>query len=66
VVWEGVSEMLVPFGDAGALARGVEELMRDLSRRAAIRQAGRRRARERFLGQAIVPVYEKLYRDSGR
>ncbi|MGA2230509.1 MAG: N-acetyl-alpha-D-glucosaminyl L-malate synthase BshA [Tepidisphaeraceae bacterium] len=62
VVEDGVSGILVPFGDAAALAKAVEELIRDPGRRAAMGEAGKRRAAERFSAEAIVPLYEALYR----
>ena len=54
--------LLVPFGDAGALARAVEGLIRDPARRLALGRAGRKVAREQFTAEAIVPRYEALYR----
>ena len=62
VVESGVSGLLVPAGDADALARGVESLLRDPAKRAALGQAAQRRARALFSAEAIVPRYEELYR----
>ena len=62
VIEEGVSGLLVPFGDADALARAVESMIQDPSQRAAMGRAAQRRARERFSAAAIVPLYEALYR----
>jgi N-acetyl-alpha-D-glucosaminyl L-malate synthase BshA len=62
VVEDGVSGVLVPPGDAVALARAVEALIADPARRIAIGEAARRRARERFSADVIVPRYEALYR----
>src|SRR5580658_4904594 len=55
VVESGESGLLVPFGAADALARAVESLIRDPGRRAEMGQAARKRARERFSANAIVP-----------
>ena len=62
VVESGASGLLVPTGDAEALARGVESLLRDPAKRNAFGQASRQRARELFSAAAIVPRYEMLYR----
>jgi L-malate glycosyltransferase len=62
VVISGESGLLVPVGDADALARGVELLMNNPVRRAALGAAARQRARTQFSADAIVPVYEALYR----
>ena len=62
VVKENVTGVLVPFGDAGALAEAIEDLIRDPVRRAALGQAAQRRAHECFSAEVIVPRYEALYR----
>ena len=62
VVTSGVDGLLTPAGDADALARGIESLLRDPAERARLGQAARRRAREMFSADAIVPRYEALYR----
>ncbi len=62
VIEDSVSGLLVPLGDADALARAVESLILDSSRRAALGRAAQQRARERFSAEAIVPRYEALYR----
>jgi N-acetyl-alpha-D-glucosaminyl L-malate synthase BshA len=62
VAVSGVSGLLVPAGDADALARGVESLIRDPSLRAALGGAARLRARELFSADVIVSRYERLYR----
>ena len=54
--------LLVPFGDADALAREVSALIQDPARRAAMGQAAQNFAQERFSADAIVPLYEALYR----
>ncbi len=62
VIEDNVSGLLVPGGDADALARAVESLIQDPSRRAALGRSAQQRARERFSAAAIVPLYEALYR----
>lgn len=54
--------LLAPSGDADALARGVESLIADPARRAALGQAGKKSAQEQFSAAVIVPRYEALYR----
>jgi L-malate glycosyltransferase len=62
VINAGESGVLVPAGDADALARGVETLMSDPELRATLGRAAQHRARETFSADAIVPRYEELYR----
>ncbi len=62
VVQDGVSGVLVAPGDAAALGHAVETLIADPARRITMGEAARRRARERFSVDAIVPRYEALYR----
>jgi len=61
VTISGETGLLVPFGDADALARAVESLLQNPARRAAMGQAARERARKKFSAAAIVPLYENLY-----
>lgn len=61
VVVSGASGILVPAGDADALARGVESLIRDPLLRESLGGAARRRARELFSADVIVSRYERLY-----
>jgi len=65
VVADGVSGRLVPFGDVAEHVRAVEELIGNPARRQQIGAAARRRARERFSAETIVPRYEALYRRAG-
>ena len=62
VVEDGVSGVLVPPNDAGALARAVEGLVADPGRRAALGAAARVRAADLFSADRIVGRYEDLYR----
>ena len=62
VAVDGEHAVLVPPGDADALARGVEDLLKDPARRAAMGRAAQTRARELFSAEKIVPQYEALYR----
>ena len=62
VVINGESGLLVPPGDADALARGVEALLKDPVRRSSLGSAAQARARDRFSAAKIVPQYEALYR----
>ncbi|HEY0074637.1 MAG TPA: N-acetyl-alpha-D-glucosaminyl L-malate synthase BshA [Abditibacteriaceae bacterium] len=61
VIQDGKTGVLVPFGDADALARSVETLMRNPERRMALGRAAKSFAEEHFSAQAIVPRYEALY-----
>lgn len=65
VIASGESGLLVPAGDADALARGVETLLANPKRRAALGRAAQKRAREMFSADAIVPRYVELYRRVG-
>jgi L-malate glycosyltransferase len=62
VVEDNESGLLVPSGDVGALARALETLIHDATRRSALGRAAQDRARERFSAEIIVPRYEALYR----
>jgi glycosyltransferase involved in cell wall biosynthesis len=62
VIEDNVSGLLLPFGDADALAEAVEALIQDPRRRAALGRAAQLRAQENFSAEKIVPRYEALYR----
>jgi N-acetyl-alpha-D-glucosaminyl L-malate synthase BshA len=62
VIENDASGILVPFGDTAALAHGVEGLIRDPARRAALGCAAQARAQELFSAGVVVPQYEALYR----
>jgi glycosyltransferase involved in cell wall biosynthesis len=53
----GVTGLVVPRDDAGALAGGLERLLGDPPLRAALGRAGRRRAIERFSAQRMVDAF---------
>lgn len=56
------SGVLVPPGDANAVAKAIEGLLEDPNRRAAMGRAAQVRAKEKFSAEVIVPKYEALYR----
>jgi glycosyltransferase involved in cell wall biosynthesis len=62
VVVDGETGVLVPSGDPEVLARAVDTLLRDRRRRTALGEAARRRAREHFSAERIVPRYLDYYR----
>lgn len=62
VVVDGETGVLVPSSDPDALAREVDALLRDRRRRTAMGEAARRRAREHFSAERIVPRYLEYYR----
>jgi N-acetyl-alpha-D-glucosaminyl L-malate synthase BshA len=61
VIEHNASGLLVPPGDAAGLAQALEALISDPTRRTVLGEAARRRARERFSADVIVPRYEALY-----
>ena len=61
VVEDGVSGILVAPGDSLALAHAVETLISNPSRRRALGEAARHRARALFSAEVIVPRYEAIY-----
>jgi glycosyltransferase involved in cell wall biosynthesis len=62
VVEDNQSGVLVPAGDVAALAKALEALIEDETRRRTLGRAAQVRSRERFSAQTIVPCYEALYR----
>jgi N-acetyl-alpha-D-glucosaminyl L-malate synthase BshA len=62
VVEHNISGILVPSDNPDALARELNDLIGDSSRRIAMGQAAQRRARDDFSANVIVPRYEALYR----
>ena len=62
LVEDNESGVLVPAGDAAALAKALEALIEDETWRHTLGRAAQARARERFSAEVIVPRYEALYR----
>lgn len=65
LVADHCSGMLVPQGDAHALAGALQRLINDASFRQSLGHTARVRAQERFSAEVIVPQYEALYRRIG-
>ena len=65
VIHDGLTGVLVPFGDPDKLARSVEKLIQDAPLRTTLGRAAQTRAREHFSAEIIVPRYEALYRRVG-
>jgi glycosyltransferase involved in cell wall biosynthesis len=62
-VVDGRTGLLVPPGDARALADALERVITDASLRASLGAAGPARVAEGFLAEQMVETYERLYRD---
>lgn len=62
VISNNETGLLLPAGDAAALARAVEMLLDNPHRRSQLGTAARESARSRFSAETIVPQYESLYR----
>ena len=62
VVEDQVSGLLVPFGDIEKQVRAVESLVQNPTARKSLGEAAQKRARKLFSAEAIVPLYEALYR----
>jgi len=60
-VHDGVTGLLVPAGDAGAIARAVGQLLSDRELAVRLGQAGRRLVLEHFPLDAMVGATERLY-----
>jgi len=63
IVEDGVSGLVVPAGDADALAAAIVALARDPERVRRLGAAGRRRALAQFSPEATVAATEAVYRD---
>lgn len=61
MVEDGVTGVLVPVRDSGALAHAIAELLADPARRSAMGAAAQREVKERFSLQATVKSTELLY-----
>jgi N-acetyl-alpha-D-glucosaminyl L-malate synthase BshA len=62
VMEDGVTGLLVPFGDPGDIARAVERLIEDKALREELGRNAKAQAHERFSADVIIPRYENLYR----
>jgi N-acetyl-alpha-D-glucosaminyl L-malate synthase BshA len=62
VVEHDETGILVDSDDADELARAVDRLLENSAMRAKMGRAARQRAKEKFSADAIVPLYENLYR----
>lgn len=58
---DGETGLLFPVGEVSAMARGAIALLTDKPRLAAMRDAGRRAAQQRFCASLVVPQYVKFY-----
>lgn len=65
-VEDGVTGLLVPKGDAAALARAVSELLLDPERRRRMGEAARRRAASAFDEDRLVAAFLDAYHDDRR
>lgn len=63
VVEAGVTGLLVPHGDAAAMAAAMRDVLATPGRAAALGAAGRERALARFSLDAMADAYTRLYRD---
>jgi glycosyltransferase involved in cell wall biosynthesis len=63
VVENGVTGLVVPRGDADALARAIQTLLTDPERRREMGQAGRARALRLFDWDRSAEQFEQLYRE---
>ncbi len=61
IVLDGQTGLLVPGEDVGALAAALSRLASDAGLRAALGEAGRRRAGEMFTWGSIADRYERIY-----
>jgi glycosyltransferase involved in cell wall biosynthesis len=65
VVEDGVTGLVVPRGDSGALAKAIGALLQDPERRRVMGQAGRLRALRLFDWDRSAEQFEQLYREIG-
>jgi len=64
LIEDGVTGLLTPIGDAGALASAVLRLLRDESLRASLGDRARRLARERWGIERMIDETERVYREA--
>lgn len=65
-VIDGETGVLLPPRDVAALARSLQQLMRDASLRARYADAGLKRARERFGAEHMLDAMEQIFSAAGR
>jgi glycosyltransferase involved in cell wall biosynthesis len=65
VVEHGVTGLVVPRGNSGALAQAIGALLQDPERRRVMGQAGRQRALRLFDWDRTAEQFEQLYREIG-
>jgi L-malate glycosyltransferase len=58
---DGVTGRLFAVGDVDAMAAAAIELLADEGRLAAMADAGRRTAQDRYCTTRIIPIYEEYY-----
>jgi N-acetyl-alpha-D-glucosaminyl L-malate synthase BshA len=61
LIEDGVTGLLYPVGDVGAMALGALSLLKDRERLEAMREAGRKTAQKRFCSSLVVPQYVRYY-----
>jgi N-acetyl-alpha-D-glucosaminyl L-malate synthase BshA len=61
VVQDGVTGLLVPFGDVDQLARGVERLIENADLRSTLGRNAQSMARRKFSADVVIPRYEAIY-----
>jgi N-acetyl-alpha-D-glucosaminyl L-malate synthase BshA len=61
LIEDGVTGRLFAVGDVDAMASAAVELLQDDARLAAMADAGRRTAQDRYCASRIIPVYEQYY-----
>jgi glycosyltransferase involved in cell wall biosynthesis len=66
ILTDGAHALLVPAGDAGALAAALQRLLGDPGRRARLGEAGRRLVLERYSGARVAAALEGHYADLTR
>jgi glycosyltransferase involved in cell wall biosynthesis len=64
LIGDGVNGLLVPVGDAGAIAAAVSSLLADKGRRLALGTRARHAARERFSPERMVEATERVYEEA--
>jgi glycosyltransferase involved in cell wall biosynthesis len=58
---DGGTGLLFAVGDVADMAAGAIELLTDDARLAAMAEAGRRAAQDRYCASRIIPIYERYY-----